>query len=230
MLQKWLYTKSAPTLDEAGTENAFGGRKERSVKEVLLIVKLVQDHTKWTKRPLILKFLDIRKFFDTMNYKTALIEAYKSGLKGKSWRMYKAINKEKVCIPSTPLGDCGEIEIQQVFVQGSSDAMLMAWNMVDSYNKAAPGSLTFDPVFCVEGVEIPRLGFVDDLLEFTRTIDETHISCVSDEVFENQHRIEWKPVKCKLIPMNIDVEGNEIKLNGENLEVLGEHKIGRAHV
>ncbi len=173
-------------MKQALKTHSVGGKKDLSVKELLLIVKLVQDHAKWTKRPLMLKFLDIRKFFDTMNYKTALIEAYKSGLKGKSWRMYKAINEEKVCIPSTPLGDCGEIKIQQVFVQGSSDAMLMAWNMVDSYNKAVPGSLTFDPVFCVEGVEIPRLGFVDDLLEFTRTIDETHISCVSDEVFENQ--------------------------------------------
>ena len=76
LFQKWLYQQCSPTIDNNGSEYAFGGRKDRSVKEVLLIVKLMQDHASWTKRPLILKFLDIRKFFDTMNYKTALIQEY----------------------------------------------------------------------------------------------------------------------------------------------------------
>ena len=224
LLQKWLYLRCAPVVDECGSEYAFGGRTERSVKEVLLILKLIQDHAIWTKQPLILKFLDIRKFFDTMNYKTCLIEAYKSGVKGKFWRIYKNINAKKVCIPQTPLGVCGELDVEEVFVQGSSDAMLMAWNVVDAYNKPAPGSLAFDPVFCVEGVEIPRLGFVDDLLELSRSILETQISCVSDEVFENQHKIEWKPVKCKVIPHNIEIKEDSFQLNGENLEIVNEHK------
>ena len=153
-----------------------------------------------------MKFLDIRKFFDTMNYKTALIESYKSGLTGKYWRLYRNINAQKECIPHTPLGECGKIDVHEVFVQGSSDAMLMAWNVVDSYNKSSPDSLTFDPVCCTEGVEIPRLGFVDDLLELSRSVFETQVSCVSDEVFENQHRIDWKPIKCKVMPMNIQIE------------------------
>ena len=136
------------------------------MKALLLVVKLVQDHAKWTKRPLVLKFLDIRKFFDTMNYKTALIEAYRSGIKGKYWRIYKSINEIKKCTPYTPLGECGEIDVKEVFVQGSSDAMLMAWNLVDALNKKDCDS--FDPICCVEGVELRRLGFVDDLLELAR--------------------------------------------------------------
>ena len=98
LLQKWLYQKCAPEVDKNGSEYAFGGRMERSVTEVLLVVKLIQDHARWTKRPLVLKFLDIRKFFDTMNYKSALIEAYKSRVKGRYWRMYKNINSFKQCI------------------------------------------------------------------------------------------------------------------------------------
>ena len=135
------------------------------MKEVLLIVKLIQDHAKWTKRPLVFKFLDIRKFFDTMNYKSALIEAYKSGIKSQYWRMYRSLNGYKQCIPYTPLGQCGEIDVKEVFVQGSSDAMLMAWNLVDSVNKDIRGPFSCEPVFYVEGIKIPRLGFVDDLLE-----------------------------------------------------------------
>ena len=82
-LQKWLYGRSSPILDENGSENAFGGRKGRAVNEVLLILRLIQDHCHWTGQPLIFKFLDVRKFFDMMNYKKCLIEAWKSGLRGK---------------------------------------------------------------------------------------------------------------------------------------------------
>ena len=99
LLQKWLYKKCSPGIDDNGSEFAFGGRTNRSVKELLLIVKLVQDHANWTKIPLVLKFLDIRKFFDTMNFKTALIEAYKSGIQGKYWKIYKNVNEARRCTP-----------------------------------------------------------------------------------------------------------------------------------
>ena len=81
-------------------------------------------------------------------------------------------------------------------MQGSSDAMMMAWNLVDAVNKKSSQSITFDPVCCVEEVEIPRLGFVDDLLELSRSVVETKISCVSDEVFEKQNRLMYTPSKC----------------------------------
>ena len=41
ILQKWLYSKCSPIVDSNGSENAFGGRVKRSVKEVLLIVIII---------------------------------------------------------------------------------------------------------------------------------------------------------------------------------------------
>ena len=224
LMQKWLYQKCSPTVDVNGTEYAFGGRIKRSVRELLLVVKLVQDHANWTKRPLVLKFLDIRKFFDTMNFKTALIEAYKSGIKGKYWRIYKSINERKTCTPYTPLGDCGEIDVEEVFVQGSSDAMLMAWNLVDGLNKKSGESIAFDPICYVEGVEIPRCGFIDDLLEVARGVVETQISCITDEVFEKQNCLLFKPSKCKIILQNLKKISDKIMLDGEELEIVEKHK------
>ena len=59
---KWLYIKNAPIVDESGSEFAFGGRKGRTVNEPLLLVKLVQDYAIWTKKDVVIKFLDIEKF------------------------------------------------------------------------------------------------------------------------------------------------------------------------
>ncbi len=69
ILQKWMYTKCSPVVDKNGSEYAFGGRKGRSHKEALLLLRLFQDHSRWTKQPLILNFLDVTKFFDMMNYR-----------------------------------------------------------------------------------------------------------------------------------------------------------------
>ena len=68
--QKWLYERNAPVVDSNGSEYACGGRKERSGMEALLIVKLIQDYANWTKTPMILKFLDVEKFFHSMNFKS----------------------------------------------------------------------------------------------------------------------------------------------------------------
>ena len=186
------------------------------------IVRLVQDHSHWTGQPLILKFLDVKKFFDTMNYRKCLIEAFKSGLNGKLWKLYSAMNKFRNCIPYTPLGNCKKIEMDEVFVQGSSDAMLMAWNLVDSVNKGESG--VYDPVFIVDGIEIPRVLFVDDILELARSVLDTIINTVSNEVFEKTNRFDFKPSKCKIMGINCKEEDIHVLLNGVLLEVVDEHK------
>ena len=42
-----------------------GGRKKRCVQDALLILKLVQDYSKWTKKQIIIEFLDVEKKFST---------------------------------------------------------------------------------------------------------------------------------------------------------------------
>ena len=133
--QKWLYSKCAPIVNEEGSDAAFGGRKGKSGMEPLLIIKLIQDHARWTNEQVILKFLDVEKFFDSMNFQKCLIDLFKSGVEGYLWKAYEIINKTKVCIPVIPSGPCSKIKIEDVFVQGSSDAVLLAWNHMDSFNK-----------------------------------------------------------------------------------------------
>ena len=87
------------------------------------------------------------------------------------------MNVNNVYIPYTPLGEGRQIDVNEVFVQGSSDAMLMAWNLVDEINKENQD--VYDPVISIEGVSIPRLVFVDDLLEMARTFMDTNVETVS---------------------------------------------------
>ena len=70
-----------------------------------------------------------------MNFERLLIDIYMSGVTGQYWKAYENINKEKLCIPYIPSGQCSKIHVENVFVQGSTDAVLMAWNHMDTINK-----------------------------------------------------------------------------------------------
>ena len=220
ILQKWLYQKCSPQVEVCGSEYAFGGRKERSVAEVLLIVRLIQDYSNWKKEPLILKFLDVTKFFDTMNYKKCLIEAYKSGIKGQYWKLYASMNERKRCTPVTPLGECPTINVDEVFLQGSCDAMIMAWNLVDAINKSTD---VYDPVVVFDGIEVPRTLFVDDILEIVKSFVDLDVTLIGNEIFEKINRIFFKPCKCKLICSNCS-PSDDIRLNAAILEVVDDHE------
>ena len=54
IFQKWLHRKNAKKSNASGSEYVFGERTSRSVQEALLIVKLVQNHAKWTKKQIII--------------------------------------------------------------------------------------------------------------------------------------------------------------------------------
>ena len=63
----WLCSKNAGKVDANGSEYACGGRKERAVQDALLIVKLIQDYSKWTKKQIIIEFL--QKYITTESRK-----------------------------------------------------------------------------------------------------------------------------------------------------------------
>ena len=220
IFQKWLYSKNADKVDAHGSEYACGGRKKRSVQDALLIVKLVQDYSKWTKTQIIIEFLDVEKFFDSMNFKKALIEAYNSGINGRAWQCYKTINEEKVCVPHVPSGKCTPIEVRNVFAQGSCDAVVMAWPLMDADNKR-PKDL-FCNNCCIEGIPLNQLTFVDDLAEFTKCSYDTNERNVSNEIFEKKNRLKYKVPKCKVMKRIED--GIDICLNDEVLEVVENHR------
>ena len=97
--------------------------------------------------------------------------------------------------------------------------MIMAWNLVDAVNKSG---YFLDPVVVINGVKIPRILYVDDMLEILKSFAEMKVSNVGNESFERANRIEFKPCKCKAICKNCVPEHTE--LDGVKLEVVDEHK------
>ena len=219
--QKWLYQRNSKIVDESGSEFACGGRRERSVMDALLILKLVQDYARWTKQIVVMKFLDVEKFFDSMNYKLALIEAYKNGVDGRFWQSYKTINSSGIYGPHIPSGKCTPIEVKNLFVQGSCDAVLVAWPMMDADSKRPTDCFSSD--FSIEGIIVNRISFVDDLMGLNASIDIANDSSIKSEVFEKKTRLNFKVKKCKVMPMNCGKCGGMVCLNDEEMEQVKQH-------
>ena len=220
VLQKWMYKQNSGVVDGMGSEFAFGGRMKRCVSDALLVVKLVQDYALWTGKEVVLRFMDIEKFFDSMNYKHALVEAYLNGVDGRSWQLYKTINSKRTCIPHIPSGKCSPIDMENVFVQGSCDAVLVAWPLMDSDSKRQGDC--FSSEFCVDGISINRMTFVDDLIGLDESLMAADESNVYAEVFEKKSRLKYKIPKCKVMPMNVKTPG-DVCLNNKKLEKVKEH-------
>ena len=218
--QKWLYSKSAPIADENGSDSAFGGRKGKSAMSPLLIIKLIQDHAVWTNEQFIFKFMDVEKFFDSMNFHKCMVDLYGSGVGGGFWKAYENINENMVCVPVIPSGPCNQINVQNVFVQGSSDAVLMAWNHMDSLNKKK--NSCWSKTCSIQGVEIDALTYVDDIFEVIKTQYDLLLSSARSEVFQKETRLNFKPSKCKVLVMN-EKEQIEDYIGETKLEQVVEH-------
>ena len=219
--QKWLYSKCAPIVDEHGSRAAFGGRKGKDTMEPLLVIKLIQDHARWTKEQMIFKFMDVEKFFDSMNFHKCMLDLHESGIREHWWKSYENINKRKTCIPYIPSGPCSKIDVNDVFVQGSCDAVLMAWNHMDSLNKKEKNMWSKSCI--IQGVEIDTLTFVDDIFEVMKNKMDVILSSARSEVFQGETRLRFNPPKCKILIMNKKEEIDD-NICGKRLAIVDEHE------
>ena len=140
---------------------------------------------------------------------------------GQYWKAYENINKNMVCVPVVPSGRCSEIDVQNVFVQGSSDAVLMAWNHMDTLNKKKRD--IWSKRCSIQGVDLDALTYVDDIFEVVKSQYNLILSSARSEVFQKETRLNFKPPKCKLMVMN-QSEHIEDDIGGKKLEQVVDHE------
>ena len=126
-----------------------------------------------------------------------------------------------VCVPVIPSGPCSEIEVQNVFVQGSSDAVLMAWNHMDTLNKKKRS--IWSKRCSIQGVDLDALTYVDDIFEVVKSQYDLLLSSARSEVFQKETRLNFKPPKCKIMVMN-QTEQIEDDIGGKILEQVVDHE------
>ena len=111
--------------------------------------------------------------------------------------------------------------MENVFVQGSTDAVLAAWNHMDTLNKKKND--IWSKTCSIQGIEFDALTFVDDIAEIIKGSLDLILSSARVEVFENETRLNYKPPKCKLIVMN-KKEDIQDDIKGVCLQIVKNHE------
>ena len=88
------------------------------------------------------------------------------------------------------MGSCSKIDVTDVFVQESSDAVLMAWNHMDLLNKKERN--VWYKTCIVQEVELDALTFVDGILEVIKSHLDLILSSGRSKVFQDETQLKFK--------------------------------------
>ena len=109
--------------------------------------------------------------------------------------------------------------MENIFDQGSCDAVLVAWLLMDAESKRKKDCFSSD--YFIEGINLSQMSFVDDLIEFSANVENSNERSVTSEVFEKKTRSKFKMSKCKT--MSKGKEKADVCLKGEVMEKVSEH-------
>ena len=96
-----------------------GGKKHTSTCDHLFIVRAIIDISKAQKRQTFLTFYDVSKAYDNIDNEHLLVTMWEKGLRGKMWRLLKALNSDLTAVIKTRFGHTREINMEIGGKQGS---------------------------------------------------------------------------------------------------------------
>ena len=62
--------------------------------------------------------------------------------------------------------------MENIFDQGSCDAVLVAWPLMDAESKRKKDCFSSD--YFIEGINLSQMSFVDDLIEFSENVENSN--------------------------------------------------------
>ena len=167
MFEKIIETKERETLQNM-SEFQCGARKGKSIREHHLTIRTIKDLAKVEKEEVTAVYFDIQKCFDKMVLKETMKELWLKGFKGKHWRLIYKLNSNNILIPSTELGMCKPVKVDQMIKQGSVLGAVMSAITIDSLTRIIESNgKTWD----MNGIKINPLLCQDDIITANKTKD-----------------------------------------------------------
>ena len=114
-------------------------------------------------------FRDIKECFDSLWPKKTLLDLYDNGIDTNLLNVLDELTKEVHIKIKTPVGVTEERTITDVILQGETLSSILCTNTVDRISKECK----IEAFKYKETISIPKMGFVDDILDVTKCGKET---------------------------------------------------------
>ena len=213
--EKIILNRITPPIEERTfTEFQGGGRSKRSTRDQLFILRSLIEFKIFKKEKLYLQFMDLSKAFDKMVLKNIMVNLWNAEIRGRIWRTILKINEYAKLTVSTPFGNTEEFTSNEILKQGSVLASTLAAMHIDDINKYF-GNENLGTYY--GEIKIENLLFQDDIVRFEDNEDGLNKANIILEIFENINKMEFHPLKTKVLKINTKSE-KEI--------ILGTNKIG----
>jgi exonuclease III len=182
------------------TEAQAGARKGRSTTDQVFILKSVIRSRTGRKLPTYIAFLDLHKAYDKV-WKAAILEnLWRSGIRGKSWRLMRRLNQNLTAEIATRFGPTREINIEEGIRQGGVLSGPEFAFLVDRLEK----KLQDADLGVLHGLEdlIASLLLMDDIVLVAESPEQLQAMLSIASAFANEWHLTFSREKSKVMVVN----------------------------
>ena len=167
---KLIYNSLINTIEENLSLSNIGARKEKSPRDHLFVLHSVMDETLKGKESCIdLVFYDLAQAYDSLWVDHTLLDLYENNVNSNLLNLLHELSKKTTISIKTPVGISDKREIDETIMQGEMVSSILCTTTVDKISKDCP----LEHLKYRKKVEIPELGFVDDLCDVNKCGKET---------------------------------------------------------
>ena len=223
---KLIYNSIIDTLELNLSTSNIGARRNKAPRDHLFVLYSVINEMLRSKHACIdLVFRDIKECFDSLWTKKTLLDLHKNGIDSNLLNVMDEMTKEVKIKIKTPVGITEEIVIRDVILQGETLSSILCTNTMDrTSNECKLETFKYK-----EKVIIPKMGFVDDILDVTKCGNETAEMNEYTRNSINERKLQLHEDKCVRIHIGKkEKECKELEIDiwkTERVESEGEVKI-----
>ena len=176
------------------TQAQAGGKKGASTADHVFTLRNIIALSKAEKRKIIITYFDVEKAYDRADTEDMMYSMSKSNVKGKIWRLTKALNTELTAKVNTKAGPTREITRETGGKQGGKLIVPLFAKMMDN---VAEDMLQNDELGVKIGeTKIPAFLFVDDLVTLAEGYEQQEKTLNAVDEFSIKHKLSWGQEKC----------------------------------
>ena len=228
LMDKLVYNDKKKIIDSNISSSNIGGRRNRNIRDHLLVVNAVLHDLKNTKENIDIEIFDVKKCFDKMWSSETANDIYEAGVKDDNFVLIANSNKSCQIAVKTPWGSLTpRVEFKNIEMQGGVLTPLKCSVQMDTLGLECLSSVEHSKIlYKYKGfVNIPPLEYVDDVLTITKcSTDSIKMNALVQSKVECK-KLELSDTKCFKMHVGKNVSNcPKLSINNEEMKTSSSEK------
>ena len=190
VLDRLIYEDEYKTIDERLTDSNIGARKGRNIRDNIFVVgAIINEVINGEAEAVDICTYDIEKCFDALWLEETLNDLSDTGLNNDKLPLLFLENENCKVAVKTPTGITERIKLSKIVMQGTVWGSIKCTTQQDKLGKAAYKNK--EPIYLYkQTVEVPPIGYVDDVLTVSRCGNASVINNTIVNTFTGNQKVK----------------------------------------